>query len=79
MFFRVEPFWRVESGMVGCNSIMDDMNIYATPLLIGFIGMGMGWLIFGFVYAALTLAIISISIGIVTFGIGCLVVKFKGR
>ncbi|HVB65220.1 MAG TPA: hypothetical protein VNE17_10850 [Nitrolancea sp.] len=58
---------------------MEDQNIFATPLLVGFIGMGVGWLIFGFFYSALVLAIISIAIGIVTFGLAFVVMKMRGR
>jgi hypothetical protein len=48
------------------------------PLLAELNGLGFGWLIFGPRYAGLVLAIISIAIAIVTFGLAYAVVMMRG-
>ena len=57
----------------------DDPKIFTTPLLFGFIGLIVSWLILGFFISALVLAIVTIIIGIVSFGLGYLVMTMRDR
>lgn len=64
----------------GVNQTMDDdPKLLGWPLLFGFFGLMISWLILGFFISALILAIVSIAIGIVSFGLGYLVMTLKER
>lgn len=57
---------------------MDEQR-FGIPLLSGFLGLMIGWLIFGFFLNGVVLAIVCIVIAIVTFAGGYAVVMMRKR
>lgn len=57
----------------------DDPKILGMPLLFGFLGLMVSWLILGFFISALILAIVCIAIGIASFGLGYLVMMKRDQ
>jgi len=56
-----------------------DEQRFGIPLLSGFLGLMIGWLIFGFFLNGVVLAIVCIVIAIVTFAGGYAVVMMRKR
>ena len=52
---------------------------FGTPLLAGFLGLMIGWLIFGFFLDGVVLAIVCIVIAIICFGGGYVVTMRRKR
>jgi hypothetical protein len=49
------------------------------PLLTGFLGLMIGWLIFGFFINGITLAIVCVVVALVCFGGGYVVTTMRKR
>jgi len=56
-----------------------DEQRFGLPLLSGFLGLMIGWLIFGFFLNGVVLAIVCIVIAIVTFAGGYAVMMMRKR
>jgi hypothetical protein len=59
--------------------IQVDEQKYGIPLLSGFLGLMIGWLIFGFFLNGITLAVVCIVIALVALGGGYVVTTKRRR